>query len=275
MRIYLMTDLEGVAGVVNWDDYGAPGARCYERACELTTLEVNAAVEGFLAAGATDFLVVDGHGHGAIDPLLLHRRARLLTGRPLRYPFGCDDSFAAACQIGQHAKSNAPGGHLSHTGAFSVEDLQINGRSLGEMGCNMLFCGYFGVPTILVSGDQAAADEARELVPNCVTVAVKEGWPNGSASGLTGSANKLHNGAAVHLSPAAARDQIRAAAYRALRERDRIAPFWLAPPYTLRSVLRPEAAGQPFRVATVTGNDAVDLLNSPRPHQPAPAGWAP
>jgi len=95
MKIYLMTDMEGVAGVVNGDDYLAPGARYYEVARELVTGEVNAAIEGALEGGATEFLVVDGHGQGAINPLLLHPAARLLTGRPLGYPFGIDESFTA------------------------------------------------------------------------------------------------------------------------------------------------------------------------------------
>ena len=77
MRIYIMTDMEGVAGVLNADDYLLPGARYYEVARELVTLETNAAIEGLLDAGATEFLVVDGHGPGAINPLLLHPAARL------------------------------------------------------------------------------------------------------------------------------------------------------------------------------------------------------
>lgn len=264
MKIYVMTDLEGVAGVIDWDDYGKPGERRYELACELTTLEANAAIEGFLAAGATDFLVVDGHGHGAINQTLLHPRAKLLTGRPLGYPFGCDASFAAACQIGQHAKSNADGGHLSHTGAFAVEDLTINGRSVGEMGCNMLFCGYFGVPNILVTGDEAAAEEAKDLVPNIETVAVKEGLKRGSATGLTGEQNRGYNKAAIHLSPAAARDAIREGAERALRRLQEIEPLRFDPPYELRQVMRPEVAGGPMRVSSCRSDDVLELLRMPR-----------
>lgn len=267
MRIYIMTDQEGVAGVVNAADYGSPAGRYYEVARELTTLEVNAAIEGAMEAGAEEFLVVDGHGHGSIDVRLLHRKARLLTGRPMGYPFGCDRSFHAAFSIGQHAKSNADGGHLSHTGSFAVEDLRINGKSVGEMGCNFLFAAYFGVPTVLLTGDQAACEEARDLVPNIETVAVKEGWKRGSASGLTGEQNEKFNGAAVHLQPETARELIRAAAKRAVSRIGEIKPFWLEPPYELVSVLRPETPGGPMRVAVCRSNDLLELLRMPRHHK--------
>ncbi len=100
MKIYIMTDMEGVAGVLSSVDYCDPGARYYEVGRELTTLETNAAIEGALAAGADDFLVVDGHGAGAIDPVKLHPAARLFAGRPMGYPFGCDRGFDAAFVIG-------------------------------------------------------------------------------------------------------------------------------------------------------------------------------
>lgn len=263
MKVYLMTDMEGVAGVVNWDDYGAPGARYYETARELTTDETNAAVEGALEAGATEVLVVDGHGHGALNPRLLHPEAKLLTGRPIGYPFGCDDSFDAAMIVGQHAKSNTDGGHLSHTGSFVVEELSINGLSVGEMGCNMLFCGYFGVPTVLVSGDAAAAEEARALVPNVATAAVKEGLRRGPATGLTGEQNKLHNGAAIHLHPTKARELIREAARDGLGRADEIEPFRLDSPYESVQVLR-KTAEAPQRRGVARSDDLLELLSAPK-----------
>lgn len=268
MRIYIMTDQEGVAGVVNAQDYGSAAGRYYEVARELTTLEVNAAVEGAITAGATDFLVVDGHGHGSIDQRLLHPRAKLLTGRPINYPFACDDSFAAAFSIGQHAKASTDGGHLSHTGSFEVEDLRINDVSIGEFGCNALFAAYFGVPMVLLTGDKAACDEAQKLIPEIETAAVKEGLKRGSSSGLTGEENRLYNGAAIHLSPEASRELIRRKAKKAVERIGEIDPFWLEPPYELVSVLRPDEAGDPFRVATCRADDMLELLRMPRRHEP-------
>jgi len=264
LKVYVMTDLEGVAGVVNFDDYATPEGRYYEVARELTTMEVNAAVEGLLEAGADEVLVVDGHGHGAINPLLLHPEAKLLAGRPLGYPFGCDKTFDAALIIGQHAKSNTDGGHLCHTGSFVVEDLQINGISLGELGCNMLFAAYFGVPTVMVSGDKAACEEALALVPNIEVAPVKEGMKRGSASGLTAEENKLYNGAAVHLHPKKARELIKEKAKRGLERCEEIKPFWIEPPYELVAKLRPEEPGKPGRIAHVRSNDLLELLRAPR-----------
>lgn len=267
MKIYIMTDQEGVAGVVNADDYASPGARYYEIAKELTTLEVNAAIEGALEAGATEFFVVDGHGHGSIEPRLLHPQAQLLTGRPIGYPFGCDQSFTAAFMIGQHAKANADGGHLAHTGNWNVEDLKINGISMGEAGCNALFMGYFGVPLVFFSGDRAGCEEIEALIPNVVTVAVKEGLKRGSASGLTAEQNKLFNGAAIHLSPEVARERIREGAAKALKQMGGVKPFRLEPPYVLEGVLRPEAPGQPMKRAVNRSDDVIELLRMPRRYE--------
>lgn len=263
MKIYIMTDMEAVAGVVDSDNYCSKSSRYYERGRELTTLETNAAIEACLEAGATEILVVDGHGHEAIDPVLLHPEAKLLAGRPIGYPFGCDDSFDAALIIGQHAKSNTDGGHLAHTGSFNVEELTINGVSVGEMGCNFLFASYFGVPSIFLSGDQAAADEAKALVPNIETAAVKAGLPRGPAAGISGDENRAFNGAAIHLHPTKARKLIKEGVRRALAKRSEIKPFWLEPPYELVSVARPEN-GTPSRTAMATADDLLELLKKPR-----------
>lgn len=262
MKVYIMTDMEGIAGVINSQDYGRLGSAYYEVAKELTTLEVNAAVEGCLEAGASDVLVVDGHGSGAIEPRLLHRQARLFAGRPMGYPFGCSSEFACALIIGQHAKANTDGGHLSHTGSFAVEDLQINGVSLGELGKNVLFASYFEVPTVTVSGDLAACREAQALIPAVETAAVKEGLKRGPATGLTAEENMLHNGAATHLSPAVARELVRAAARRGVERRGEIGRFWLEPPYEMVTVLRP-SNGQSGRTRVVHSDDLLDLLTKP------------
>ncbi|MGI6543032.1 MAG: M55 family metallopeptidase [Limnochordia bacterium] len=264
MRIYIMTDQEGVAGVINSVDFSSPGARYYEVARELLTFEVNAAIEGGMAAGATEFLVVDGHGWGSIEPRLLHPAAKLLAGRPIGYPFGCDGTFAAAFSVGQHAKTNTPGGHLCHTGSFNVEQLLINGLSVGEMGCNFLFAGYFGVPTVFLSGDAAACAEARGLVPNIITVAVKEGIDRGPTYGLPTEQNRVYNGAAIHLHPEVARERIREAARSAVQKIGEIKPFFLEPPYELVSVLRPEEPNGKRKVAVNRADDLIELLRMPR-----------
>jgi len=267
MKVYIMTDMEGVAGVTDSENHSGPGARYYEVARQLTTGETNAAIEGALEAGATDILVVDGHGHGAIDPLLLHPAAKLMNGRPMGYPFGCDKSFDVALIVGQHAKSNTDGGHLSHTGSFVVDELTINGVSMGELGENMLFCAYFGVPTVMVSGDRACCDEARALVPQVEIAAVKEGLRHGPAKGLTANQNRLHNGSAIHLHPERARSLIREAARRGLQRRAEIPRFWLEPPYEYVQALR-RTDDAPAKIARCRAQDLIELLTAPKKYEP-------
>ena len=262
MKVFVMTDMEGVAGVVDSPNYCFPESRYYERGCELTTLEVNAAVEGALAAGAAEIVVIDGHGHGAITPMLLHPAAKLLKGRPRPIGASLDASFDVAISIGQHAKSNAPGGHLAHSGSFSVEDLTINGVSIGESGRSFISAAYFGVPYVFLSGDRAAAEEAAALAPGIETAVVKEGLDRGSATGLGMDANRAFNGAAIHLHPTKARERIYAGVQRGIARRDEIGRFWLQPPYTLVHTTRPEN-GAPSRQARVTGNDILKVFRTP------------
>lgn len=260
MKIYIMTDMEGVAGVLSSTDFCSPESRYYEVGRELTTLETNAAIEGAIEAGATEFLVVDGHGHGAIDPLKLHPAARLFAGRPMGYPFGCDSSFDAAFIIGQHAKANTDGGQLCHTGSFSTEDQVLNGQSLGELGINMLFAAYFGVPTALVTGDLACSEEALALVPEIETVSVKEGLKRGAPTGLTGEEARRFNGAAFHVHPEVARQRIREGARQALQRRHEIKRYWIEPPYELRRDFRRTDTGTVPPSTMQSGDDLVAVL---------------
>ncbi len=263
MKIYILTDQEGVAGVVSATDYSKPGDRYYEVARELATMEVNAAIEGALETGGHEFFVFDGHGHGSIDVACIHPAARVLTGRPVRYPFGFDDSFDALMIVGHHAKSNTDGGHLSHTFSFAQDDFILNGNSLGEIGYYMALAGHFDVPTILVTGDVAACKEAQALIPGIEVAAVKEGWKSGPATGLTGPKNALHNGAAVHLAPIAARSLIRRQASTAVSRIPEIPPYRIATPYELISILRPETAGGDRLVSAIHADDLITLGTLP------------
>ena len=271
MKIYIMTDMEGVAGVLSSVDFCAPESRYYEVGRTLTTLETNAAIEGAMEAGGTDFLVVDGHGHGAIDPLQLHPAARLLAGRPLGYPFGCDATFDAAFIIGQHAKANTDGGQLCHTGSFSCDDQMLNGRSLGELGINLLFAAYFDVPTVLVTGDLACCDEAHALVPEIETVAVKEGLKRGVPAGITSEEARRYNGGAVHLHPDVARARIREGARSAIQRLRDIPRFWIAPPYELIRSFRPREDGTVPPPTRQYGDDLIRVLTqTPTPLPASP-----
>jgi len=136
MKIYILTDMEGVAGIVSLPEYCLPspvnkygrteGGRYYEHARELATLEVNAAIDGLLEGGATDILVCDGHGPGGLNASMIHPKAKILTGRSQPQPRGLDESFDAAIMLGHHAKANTDGGHLCHSGSFFRDDRPSN-----------------------------------------------------------------------------------------------------------------------------------------------------
>lgn len=246
MKVFIITDLEGVSGILNFDDYATSSGRYYELGKGLVTGETNAAIEGALAAGADEVHVLDGHGWGGISVLELHPEAKLIAGHPLRYPFGMDQSFDAMLIIGQHAKAGAPGGHLSHTGNFEVKEYTVNGVSLGEMGINMLVGAYFGVPTVMVSGDRAGCDEALALVPDMEAAPVKEG---------------ISWGAAVHLHHEKARALIRDKARCGLERLEQISPFKIPPPYE-RIIEYYGTKDKPTRVTRNSSHDLIELLNA-------------
>jgi len=213
----LMTDLEGVAGVLNGPDWLYPSGRCYEAAQRLLTEETNAAVDGFFAGGATEVLVVDGHGAGGINPELLDERALLQRGFGDEvYPLGLDTTFAALAFVGQHAKAGTPRSHLTHTQWFNYIDLAVNGISIGEYGQTALCAMELEIPTILACGEQALADEAAALTPGVVTVAVKWGLQDDGLDELDTEAYSNAKQSAIHLSPMRSRQLIRVGAMEAM-----------------------------------------------------------
>jgi len=268
MKVYVLTDMECVAGMVNFVDYCRPeSSKYYERGRELATGEVNAAVEGLLEGGATEILVWDAHGPGALNVALLHSAAKVATGRPMDYPHFLDDSFNARIVIGQHAMSNTDGGHLCHSGSFSREEWLLNGTAIGEIGLGVLKGWYFGIPTVMLSGDKAACEEARALVPSIETVAVIEGQKRGSASGLTEEENKRFNVAAAHVPPSGARKMIRGAARLCLANVGSAERFWVDPPYELARITRTTET-EPPRRSVNRGDDLIDVLSQPAEYTP-------
>ena len=162
MKIMLVTDIEGVAGVLNFEEYCSPGTPYYEKAKRLLTEEVNAVIRGMFDGGADEIRVVDGHGPGAIDPELLDSRVELMRGlaSPV-WPFTLDSSFDGVGWVGQHAKSRTPYSHLTHTGTFGVWEITANGLPVGEFGEFALCAGELGVPVIFAGGENAFANAIR------------------------------------------------------------------------------------------------------------------
>ncbi len=273
MRIYLMTDMEGVAGILNWEDWCRPGAAYYDLGKEFLTGEVNAAVEGFFAGGATEVVVADGHGPGGINPKLLDRRAQLQRGWPGGWPLGIEEeSYDAVAWVGQHAKAGTERAHLAHTQGFNYLDLSINGVSIGEFGQMALCAAQYGVPAIFAAGDLAFTREAAELVPGIETVSVKRGLRPGTGEELPGEAYGRRNTAAIHLQPERAREEIRAGALLAVT-RFREAPFGLValkPPYERVALFRGKDGGPKTVSRESHPTDLCALMNMPFDPQPAP-----
>ena len=188
MKILMCTDLEGVSGVVSFEDQAFPDGKYYQQAKKLLTGEVNAAADGLLDAGADEVLVVDGHGCGGICFEEIHPRARLLHG-PSKPPWAQMADIYGTCDatvmIGQHAMAQTQRGSLNHTQCSqTIEHYKLNGRPIGEIAQWALCCGAVGVPLIFLSGDRAACEEAEQLVPGITTAAVKEGLNQTSAISL-------------------------------------------------------------------------------------------
>lgn len=219
MKVHISVDMEGIAGVAQWPQV-TPGDPAYPFAREWMTSETNAAIEGACAAGATEIVVNDSHD-GMYNLLYdrIHPAARLITGsaKPLQMMEGIDASFDAAMFIGYHTRGGAFG-TLAHTWSSIVTDCRVNGRPIGEWGLNALIAGHYGVPVVLVTGDDRVAAEVGEAIPGIETVVVKRA---------------ISRYAAESLPHAEVLRLISAGAERALKRRAEIAPYTLAQPIKL------------------------------------------
>jgi D-amino peptidase len=177
MKVHIMTDLEGPAGVNGRGDGIGNKIINTETACKCLVEEVNACCEGLVEAGATEIVVWDGHGgSNSIDIRLLHPAASLgILGGGLA-PVCCYDGCDAAIQLGAHAMQGVRDGFMNHSfNSHGIAELRLNGEPVGEIGIGMLLAAHFGVPTILVSGDVAACREAEAFAgAGLCTVATKQ-----------------------------------------------------------------------------------------------------
>jgi D-amino peptidase len=174
-KVYISADMEGISGIVGDDQVSADGAE-YGRSRKLMAEDVNAAIRGALAGGATEILVNDSHGSQRnLLPEDLDPSARLISHSFKRFGMmeGLDETFDAAIFIGYHAKADTPAGLFAHTGSGVLRDLQINGRSVGEGGMNTMLAAWYGVPVVLVSGDDIAVAQVKEVATAARGVVVK------------------------------------------------------------------------------------------------------
>ncbi len=255
MRVYVMTNLEGVAGVLNFQEWTGPGRPYYELAKEFLTEEVNAAVDGLFEGGATDIMVMDAHGPGGINIKLLDPRVEISRGwsDPV-WPLCLDKSYDFVVWVGQHAKAGTEYAHLCHTQSIEYLDESVNGVCIGEFGELAMCAGELGVRAIFGSGDAAFAKEAQALVPGIETVAVKRGVKPGTGNDLSEDQYWQFTASARHLHPVRARRLIREGALRALRraQAEDFGLIRLKPPFTRMIKLRPTKERPYATAATMT-----------------------
>lgn len=245
LKVYISVDMEGITGVVHWDETREKNPD-YVYFRKIMTAEVNAAIEGALAAGAEEIWVRDAHGTARnLLPEQLNEHARLIrewSGGPKGMMELIDPSFDAAVCVGYHAKAGTPNATLKHTMSGAILDLRVNGHSLPELGWNALIAGYYQVPLVFVSGDQAICEQAKTLLPRVETVAVKSAI--GSAS--------------LNLHPKKSQQLIRAGVQTALENLSRFQPYHLDPPYRIEIYFKDENRAQ--RASWYPGAERIDDL---------------
>ncbi len=186
-KIYISADLEGVVGAVTGEQLG-PGGFEYNRFREFMTAEVNAAITAARAAGATEILVADSHGNG--QNLLIEKLpkdVKLIRSwpRPLGMMEGIDSSFDGVIFTGYHASTDNTEGVRAHTfSSARLTSVKINGKVMTEGSWNAAVAGEFGVPVIMIAGDDAAVNEVKALIGNAEGAIVKESISFHSAKSL-------------------------------------------------------------------------------------------
>ncbi len=186
LKIYISADMEGVVGVVTGDQLGPSGFE-YQRFRGFMTQEVNTAIEAAFEGGATEVVVSDSHGNG--ENLLLEQLPDNVVvirswPRPLSMMEGIDASFDGAIFLGYHTSTTNTRGVRAHTlSSARLTAVRLNGQAMSEAGINAAIAGHFGVPIILVSGDDAIVEETTALLGDVEGAVVK--WALGFHSAKT------------------------------------------------------------------------------------------
>lgn len=260
MKVYLCSDMEGTAGIVDWEQCVGPGPE-YEIGRRLLLDEVNAAIDGALDAGATEVLVNDSHSvMRNLPPASLHGRACYLSGRhkPLYMMEGLDETFDAVFLVSYHGSAGTSS-VLSHTyNPAAVAGVRLNGTVTGEAGINALVALRHRVPVVLVTGDDVTAREAEPFLPGAQCVVVKE---------------SVSRHAARSLHPQEAGRRIREGAHAALSRLDeiplpsielpaRLEVDWLTADMAQLATELPGVARTGERTVAMTGDDPLRLYRT-------------
>jgi D-amino peptidase len=260
MKVFISFDMEGVAGIVDWSQCRGPGP-AYEQGRRLLLGEVNAAIDGAMAAGATEIICNDSHGTmNNLDPAELGGQASYVSGRhkPLYMMQGLDATADVVFMVGYHGSISGESSVLSHTYNPSViSHVELNGVRVGESGINALVALGCQVPVGLITGDQHTAAEADPFLPDAERVVVKESFTRFGA---------------VNLHPEVARTMIAAGARRAV-ERGAARPPAIALPATLEVQMQTAdmaevaswvrgAERTGVRAVSIRGDDPVAMFRS-------------
>ena len=221
LKVYISADMEGITGVVSGDQLGPQGFE-YQRFRSFMTQEVLAAIQGARDAGATEILVSDSHGNGQnllIEELPQDVRVIRSWPRPLMMMEGIDSSFHAAIFIGYHSSTANRFGVRAHTmSSATLTGVSLNGVQVPEGGMNAAIAGHFGVPIVMISGDDAAVEENRRLLGDVEGAVVKRAISFHSA-------NNMH--------PKAGQELIRQRVRAALARRRDFKPYVVTAPIRL------------------------------------------
>jgi D-amino peptidase len=205
VKLFMHWDMEGVSGLFTrehvwfWEDGVRPDIA--EEGRRLLMADVDSATAAALQAGADQVIVCDTHhGGGNIlipemlaDPrVTYHSRSRAIRDGKSRWMPDLDENTDGLMLLGHHAKAGTSGAFLPHTWSLEWADFLVNGQSVGEIGIEACFAGYWDVPLILVQGDEAGCREAETQFPGVVTAAVKHAESHDLCSGLdAASARRL------------------------------------------------------------------------------------
>ncbi len=196
MKIFMHWDMEGVSGLFTREHvwFWEAGVREHiaDEGRRLLMADVNSAAAAALEAGADEVIVCDTHHGGRnirtaemlSDPRISYLEVSVghQDGRRRWMP-GLDESVDGLMLMGHHARAGTEGAFLPHTWTLEWADFRINGQSVGELGIEACYAGHWGVPLLLVQGDEAGCREADEQFPGVVTATVKRAESRDLCSG--------------------------------------------------------------------------------------------
>lgn len=229
-KVFVVADLRGVETIFNLKNQAIPyQSPRWEESRELLTGDVNAAADGLFAGGAAGVDIYDAYAEGQnLSTLTISPKARLLVGRPVSPTLQLEEKYAAVVFIGQQAMAGAQHGVLNGSyDARYIQRIWVNNKLTGEIGARTMLAGYFGIPVIMLSGDEAACKELRDLIPKAGCATVK--WGVSRIAGYT-------------LPTPQARALIREETQRAMERLPQIQPYTIDGPVEVKVEFTTEGA---------------------------------